>query len=253
MTSYLVTGASRGVGLELTKQLLQLPASQVGKVFALTRSEPSAPLRDLLNKFPDRAVHIIASVDDSDSVQRAARDVEAKLESHGLDVLVNNAATQSFSPGGIKTATSDQLVHAFDVNVVGPQRMISAFLPLLHAGRQKKVINISSTVGSIAWAEKFKAVPTPAYKISKAGLHMLTTQYAMEYTEAGFTFLCVSPGWLKTDLGGGGADFDVEVGVTELKRIILESKREQNGKFLNIHVPGYEKAHGQYDGGEVPW
>ncbi|KAI4209145.1 MAG: hypothetical protein LQ351_007897 [Letrouitia transgressa] len=253
MASYLVTGASRGIGLELTKQLLQLPASQANKVFALTRSEPSAPLRDLLNKTPDRAVHITASVDDSDSVQRAVKEVEAKLKPQGLDVLINNAGTTSFSPGGTKTATPEQLVHVFDVNVVGPQRVTAAFLPLLHAGRQKKVINISSSVGSIAWAEKFKAVPVPAYKISKAGLHMLNTQYAMEYAQAGFTFLCVSPGWLKTELGGGAADFDVEVGVTELKRIILESSKEQNGKFLNIHVPGYEKALGQYDGGEVPW
>ncbi|KAL9611165.1 MAG: hypothetical protein Q9167_004187 [Letrouitia subvulpina] len=253
MASYLVTGASRGIGLELTKQLLQLPASQVGKVFALTRSEPPAPLQDLLNELPDRLVHIVASVDDSDSVQRAARDVEANLKSRGLDVLINNAAIQSFSPGGTKTATPEQLAHAFDVNVIGPQRMISAFLPLLDAGRQKKVINVSSSVGSIAWAEKFKAVPAPDYKISKAGLHMLTMQYALEHAQAGFTFLCVSPGWLKTDLGGGGADFDVEVGVTELKRIILGSSKDKNGKFLNIHVPGYENAHGHYDGGEVPW
>lgn len=142
MASYLVTGASRGIGLELTKQLLQLPASQANKVFALTRSEPSAPLRDLLNKTPDRAVHITASVDDSDSVQRAVKEVEAKLKPQGLDVLINNAGTTSFSPGGTKTATPEQLVHVFDVNVVGPQRVTAAFLPLLHAGRQKKVINM---------------------------------------------------------------------------------------------------------------
>ena len=59
--------------------------------------------------------------------------------------------------------------------------------------------------------------------------------------------------WLKTDLGGQHADLDVEVGVTELKRIILESSKAQNGKCLNIRVPGQEKALGQYDGGEIPW
>ncbi|ERF73791.1 hypothetical protein EPUS_09285 [Endocarpon pusillum Z07020] len=253
MASYLITGASRGIGLELTKQLLELPVSQVGKVFAVTRSGPSAPLRGLIDRNPDRATHIIASVDDTESVQRAARDVKAKLGGQGLDVLVNNAGQQAISPGGTKTAPPEQLAHLFDVNVIGPQRVTAAFLPLLEAGNQKKVINVTSSMGSIAWVDRYKCAPSPAYKISKAALHMLNAQYALDHAEAGFTFLCVSPGWLKTDLGGEYADFDVGVGVTELKRIILESTKAQNGKFLNILVPGEEKSRGQYDGGEIPW
>ncbi|KAL8718595.1 MAG: hypothetical protein Q9225_004280 [Loekoesia sp. 1 TL-2023] len=253
MASYLITGASRGIGLELTKQLLELPISQVGKVFAVSRSDSSASLRDLINENPDRAIHVFASVDNTESVQKAARDVKAKLGTQGLDVLVNNAGIQAYCPGGTKTVPPEQLAQLFDVNVIGPQRMIAAFLPLLEAGKQKKVINVSSSMGSVSWAAKFKMAPTQAYKISKAALHMLNAQYAMDHAEAGFTFLCVSPGWLKTDLGGEHGDFDVEVGVNELKRIILESSKAQNGKFLNIHVPGHEKALGQYDGGEIPW
>ena len=142
MANYLVTGASRGIGLELTKQLLELPASQIGKVFAVTRGNAPAPLQDLINKSPDHAVHIIASVDDTESVQRAAKEVQAKLGAQGLDVLVNNAGTQEFSPGGTRAAPPEQLAHLFDVNVVGPHRMIAAFLPLLETGKQKKVINV---------------------------------------------------------------------------------------------------------------
>ncbi|KAL8899288.1 MAG: hypothetical protein Q9192_001649 [Flavoplaca navasiana] len=253
MASYLITGASRGIGLELTKQLLELPVSQVGKVFAISRSDSSARLRDLINKSPDRAVQIFASVDDTESVQKAAKDVESKLGAQGLDVLINNAGVQAFCPGGTKTVPPEQLAHIFNVNVVGPQRVTAAFLPLLEAGNQKKVINVSSSMGSISWAAKYKLAPCQSYKISKAALHMLNAQYALDHAAAGFTFLCVSPGWLKTDLGGEQADFDVEVGVTELKRIILESTKEQNGNFLNIHVSGHENAWGQYDGGEIPW
>lgn len=142
MASYLVTGASRGIGLELIKQLLELPASQVGRVFAVTRSDSSAPLRDLVKRIPDRAFHVIASVDDTESVQRAAREVKAKLGAQGLDILVNNAGIQEVSPGGTKNAPPEQLAHSFDVNVIGPQRMIAAFLPLLEMGNQKKVVNV---------------------------------------------------------------------------------------------------------------
>lgn len=142
MATYLITGTSRGIGLELTKQLLELPVSQVSKVFAVTRSDSSGPLRDLINKNSDRVIHIIAAVDDTESVQRAARDVEANLGAQGLDVLVNNAGTSSISPGGTKSVPPEQLAHIFDVNVIGPQRMIAAFLPLLEMGKQKKVINV---------------------------------------------------------------------------------------------------------------
>ncbi|KAL8727918.1 MAG: hypothetical protein Q9181_005531 [Wetmoreana brouardii] len=253
MANYLVTGASRGIGLELTKQLLELPVSEVAKVFAISRSDSSAPLRDLIDNSADRAIPIFASVDDTDSVQKAATDVKARLGAHGLDVLVNNAGVQAFCPGGTKTVPPEQLAQIFDINVIGPQRMISAFLPLLEAGKQKKIINVSTSMGSIAWAAKYKLAPAQSYKISKAALHMLNAQYALDHAEAGFVFLCVSPGWLKTDLGGEHAELNVEAGVNELRRIILESGKAQNGKFLNIHIPGQEKAWNQYDGGEIPW
>ena len=142
MASYAITGASRGIGFELTKQLLNLPSSQVSKVFAITRSDPPASMRDLISKNPDRAIPIIASMDDTESVQKAAKEVGSKLGGQGLDVLVNNAGMIAFAPGGTKTVTPEQMAHVFDVNVVGPQRMIAAFLPLLEAGQQKKVINV---------------------------------------------------------------------------------------------------------------
>tara|TARA_R110002003_G_scaffold234_5_gene16923 strand:- start:10207 stop:10407 length:201 start_codon:yes stop_codon:yes gene_type:complete len=59
--------------------------------------------------------------------------------------------------------------------------------------------------------------------------------------------------WLKTDLGGENAELRVDVGVAELKRIILEANPAQNGKFVNIHIPGQEESWGRYDGGEIPW
>ena len=104
---------------------------------------------------------------------------------------------------------------------------------------------------------------------------MLSVQYALEYGPQGFTVLAVSPGvkaletkksrysnlltvhsqWLKTDLGSQNADLEVGTGVRAMIDLVLKSGRDQNGKFLNIHVPGWEGAPGpnQYDGKELPW
>jgi hypothetical protein len=83
----------------------------------------------------------------------------------------------------------------------------------------------------VAWGES---------ETSKTGFrHKLLTAYLTK--------------WLKTDLGTDYGDFTVDVGAAEIKRIVLESAPAQNGKFLNIHVPGHEKSPGRYDGKEIEW
>lgn len=142
MTTYLITGASRGIGLELVKQLVELPGSQIGRIFALTRSSSSTALQTLMDKNPDRVIPIIASVDDTDSVRRAAEEVKTKLGAQGLDVLINNAATNGSYSNSMRMVPPEQMANVLDVNVIGPHRMISNFLPLLKLGSQKKVINV---------------------------------------------------------------------------------------------------------------
>lgn len=142
MATYFITGASRGIGLELTRQLLQLPLSEVSKVFAATRSELSGELQTIISNNSERATHIVAAVDDTASVQRAAEEVNEKLGGRGLDVLVNNAGAISSHPGGPQTVPPEDLAEVFNVNVLGVQRVTAAFLPLLEKGTQKKVINM---------------------------------------------------------------------------------------------------------------
>lgn len=139
MATYLVTGAARGIGLELTKQLAELQGAQV---FALTRSEPTAALRTLIDGSGGRVVSVLAAVDDTESVREAACKVEAHLGAEGgLDVLVNNAGIAgSMSP--MEDCPPEELAQVLDTNLVGPQRVITAFLPLLRAGKEKKVINM---------------------------------------------------------------------------------------------------------------
>ena len=143
MASYAITGASRGIGLELTRQLLALPSSQVGPVFALCRGASTPALRQLLDEHPDRAVHVVASVTDAASVQQAAQEVEAQLGGAGLDVLVNNAAVGGgIKPDGMRSVPPEDIAAMLDTNLLGVHRVTTAFLPLLERGAQKKIINV---------------------------------------------------------------------------------------------------------------
>lgn len=213
MATYLITGASRGIGLELTKQLLDLPASQVSKVFAVARNAETDAIKQLEQKYSDRLYPVSASVDSTASVQQAVEAVKAKLNGQSLDVLVNNAGISGLTNGSIKDMELDQLTKILDVNVIGVQRVTAAFLPLLEQGSQKKVINMyvndhcqsdsiqrltrtvrSSGLGSFAYAPHVGSMPTDAYIISKTALNMLTVRWAHQYADAGFTIVAISPG-----------------------------------------------------------
>ncbi|TVY14406.1 C-factor [Lachnellula arida] len=251
MASYLVTGASRGLGFEMTRQLISLPVSQVNKVFATTRADAPG-LTELAQKSSGRLVVIKLDVSKEATIKEAAKEVEANLAGKGLDVLINNAGKMQWTPNGV--ATMDDLEDTFITNVLGVHRVTQAFFPLLQKGNLKKVANISTTLGSIALAPQYAAGSAPAYKITKTALNSLTVQYALGYEKEGFTFFAISPGWLKTDLGSQDADLDVEVGAKATLDKILGAGKEQNGQFLNIHVKGFEKAGpNQYDGANPPW
>lgn len=100
MSSYLITGASRGLGLGLVTQLSELPASQVPTIFAVAR-QASPELQDLVKSSPGRIHYIQAEVTREDSIKKAVVAVEDRLAGKGLDVLVNNVGIMTWTPGGI--------------------------------------------------------------------------------------------------------------------------------------------------------
>lgn len=143
MATYLITGTGKGLGLELTKQLSELPESHVSKIFAITRSPPTPALKDLITSSNGRVVNVLASVDDTKSVEKAAEEIKGQLGTRGLDVLINNAAIQQHSPNNkMEDFSAADFSRILETNLVGPHRVITAFLPLLRAGTQKKIINM---------------------------------------------------------------------------------------------------------------
>ncbi|KAI4868886.1 short chain dehydrogenase reductase [Hypoxylon rubiginosum] len=253
MASYLITGASRGFGLALVRELISHPTSKVGTVFAATRSDSSV-LNELAQKSSGRVIVVKLDVTDRGSIKKAAAEVESKLEGKGLDVLINNAGICQYAFEGIKTM--ETLEESFAINVMGVHWVIQAFLPLVQKGAQKKVVNVSTTLGSTTMAPGNSYFPAPAYKISKAAANALTAQYAVEYEKEGFSFTALCPGWMKTEMGGGDvAELAPEESAKASLEIIFAEGQKYNGQLRKIFVKGWENFKGRnvYDGAIAPW
>ncbi|RAH77757.1 short chain oxidoreductase [Aspergillus japonicus CBS 114.51] len=246
MASYLITGSSRGIGLALVRLLASKPSTEVAVVFAAARTQTDA-LTQLVAQTFGRVYQVEMNVTDDRSIASAAATVEKVLAGRGLDVLVNNAGVMPFTPDGIETMSD--LNSTFRTNVTSAHMVTSAFLPLLKQGTLKKVVNVSSTFGSIARASRSARAAAPAYKITKAALSMLTVQYAQSFAREGFIFMIISSGWVKTDLGGDNADLTPEQSATAVFDLISSATSAHNGKFYDIFVDGWDF----YDGAEVPW
>ncbi|KAL4765276.1 SDR family oxidoreductase [Aspergillus foveolatus] len=253
MATYLITGASRGLGLELAAQLAASPSSEVSLVFTTSRDISARSLIGLIKKFSGRVVPVQLDPSDPESLRAAVALVDDHLQGRGLDVLINNSGVQPITPGKIEMA--DDLTEVLHTNVTLTHLVTRAFLPLLRQGSRKVITNISSTLGSISLSPQFSRSPAHAYKISKAAMNMMTVQYALQYADEEFTVFAVSPGWLRTDMGGQYADLPVETGAEQVLKYVKNGGKELNGRFLNIHVPGWENAPGpnQYPGGDAPW
>lgn len=252
MASVLITGSSRGLGLEIVKQMLTLPSTTIGTIYATSRtSSPPETLSQLITTSNNRVKHVQLDVTDPISITAAAAKVSQLTGGHGLDILINNAGTQSEQVGKTSAMSLSDFDFTMRTNVTGAHLVTTSFLPLLKAAKSKKIVNITSTLGSITWSDKFALASVPAYKISKAALNMLTVQYAAELAAEKFVVFAISPGWLQTDLGGGYAHLRPEVGAREVVRIVLEATPEKdNGVFRDVMVEGFE---GLYSGENPPW
>ncbi len=192
----LVTGGSRGIGLEVCRQL----ASQ-GVVVLLTAREAAkarTEAKKLANTGTVEPLHL--DVADPESIQQAAAEVAAR---HGrLDVLINNAGINYDTWETAENADIDRTVmETINTNLLGPWRVCQAFLPLVRKSPAGRIVNVSSESGSLA---QMSAGP-PAYQVTKAALNALTRTLAGELRGTRILVNSVCPGWVATDMGGAGA------------------------------------------------
>ncbi len=230
MTTIVVTGANRGLGLEFTLQY----AVEGARVFAGTRAPDQAKeLRALAGHYPDRiSIHAL-DVTDSGSIRSLKNDIGATP----IDILINNAGIF----GGSHQSVADMDYAAWDscleTNLIGPYEMVQTFLDNLRAAPGARVVTISSGLASIGGAGGGLHI----YRSSKAAMNMAMRALANDLAGEGISVVIMDPGWVQTDMGGANAALTPEQSVSGMRAVIARADAAMSGKFM------------RWDGGETPW
>ena len=227
MPSVLITGANRGLGLEFTRQY----AADGWRVFAACRDPAGA--KDLAAVEGDVSAETL-DVDDGPQVAALAK----KLSGQPIDVLINNAGIYGPKDLTRDTIDYDAWGQVFRTNAMSPLAVSAAFAANVAQGGQKKIITLSSIMGSIAENDSSGDF---IYRSSKAAVNAVMKSLAGDLKSEGITVTVVHPGWVLTDMGGPEAAIDATESVTGMRAVIAGLKESDSGRFLN------------YDGTEIPW
>ncbi|MCC7199081.1 MAG: SDR family oxidoreductase [Gammaproteobacteria bacterium] len=239
MPTVLVTGASRGLGLLFVRQYL----ADGWRVLAVARD----PARATELAAIAAASAGLVTVHRADMSDLASIDALAKsLEGTAIDVLLNNAGTMGAGDFANKGMQDDcfgaidyaDWIETLRINLLAPMRMAEVFLPHVLAGTQRKIVTLSSIVGSVALNTRGGLY---SYRSSKAALNMVMKGLAVDLAPQGVICVPVHPGWARTSMGGPNAPVDPVDSVTGVRKVIAGLDASQAGKFLT------------YDGGELPW
>ena len=240
MRRVVVTGANRGLGLELTRQLL----AAGDEVVATAREPKSADeLQKVAAASDGRGTVVRLDVADPAGVEAASLQIGERFEA--VDLLVNNAGIWSApgrpergSAGPLADLRAEPVLEVLRVNAVGPILVTQALASHLAAARPGVVVNLSSGLGSIAGVGSRGNV---AYGMSKAALNMLTRHLAAELAASGTIVVAMSPGWVATDMGGASAPLTPAESVRGILNVVGALTPARSGMFLD------------HTGATLPW
>ncbi|CAI7588123.1 unnamed protein product [Penicillium glandicola] len=201
MSSYAITGASKGIGREFVRQLA---ADTTNTILAIVRDPESTDISELASKHPN--LHVIkGDITDPKSILEAAS-AAAAITGGKLDVLIHNSnavdmASMSASPTQIPF-DAEAVRGIFDPSlstaIYGGLWATNAFLPLIEKGIQKKIVHISSAMADLDFINKTGVSYGVAYAVAKAGMNVQVAKYAAELAPRGIKVLALSPGWVDT-------------------------------------------------------
>jgi NAD(P)-dependent dehydrogenase (short-subunit alcohol dehydrogenase family) len=230
MKTTLITGANKGIGHEVARQLA---VKGFHVLVGARNAKAGRRAAEEIAKKCGKATFLEIDVADNDSVTNAAHEF-SKIEDC-LDVLVNNAGIIVDGDNAILEISDDLFRKTLETNTLGALRVARVFAPLLRKSKTPRVINVSSgggqlTGGADGWA--------PAYCISKTALNGVTVQLTAALPKFAVNSVC--PGWVRTEMGGKNASRSVEEGADTIVWLASEAPQELTGKFLR-------------DRKEIPW
>lgn len=199
----LITGANRGLGLELTIEAV----ARGHRVLAGIRSLESSreKIIELQQRYPNQIIIVPLDTSEEHSVMYAASEV-AQRETH-IDGIINSAAILLGREQKLEDLSFEDMDSSFRTNLYGPMMVIKHFLPLLKKGARQSIINISSEAGSFSNAYGGDY----AYALTKSALNMFSVQLHKQLTPQGYQVFAVHPGWIRTDMGGDKAPGDASI------------------------------------------
>ncbi|KAI8137112.1 4-dihydrotrisporin dehydrogenase [Fennellomyces sp. T-0311] len=223
---FVVTGANGGLGLEFVKEI-----SAKGHIVIACARNPDGS--DKLNAMVNgENVHAVAMDNiNEDSIKTATEKIE-ELAPNGIDVLINNAGITGGGASSDATSTKgDEYIKIFETNVVGTSNVTQALLPLLRKRETRRIVNISSIMGSI---KNTNSSIGASYRVSKAAENMLTRMFAGQLGREGFVVLAMHPGWVRAGSGSDDAPYSAEESISGILAIIDKMSPEMNGKFMSF-------------------
>lgn len=231
MSRILITGASRGLGLEFTAQYL----ADGWEVIAACRNPGAAEgLRRLADTAKGSLTVVAMDVTDSASVQRAA----ARLQVPAIDILINSAGVFGGEAQRLGSLDYSEWIQVLEVNLLGAARVCEAFLDRIGRSEQRLIVTITSGMGSLSDNTSGGSV---LYRTSKAAVNMLMRSAAIDLKPQGITCVLLNPGWVKTDMGGPNAKISAAESIGAMRRVIAGLGPKDSGRFYNR------------DGREYPW
>ncbi len=233
MKTIFITGASRGIGLELTKQLL----TEGHKVIASCRNPEDADALLACTENSDHLEIMGLQVDEENSVRSCFATLEQA--GRGIDLLFNNAGIIDWDD--LHAVSTESLEKVYRTNLVGALLVLRGAISCLRKSSDPLVVNLSSRLGSIALRGNTQLGGAIAYQCSKAALNMLTRQSAIDLSALGIRVVSVSPGWVRTDMGGETAKYEVDKSVRLIRSALGNLQPTATGVFIGE------------DGETIPW
>ena len=232
MATVLVTGANRGLGLEFVEQLL----AREDAVIATTRhsGRNTAGAIEALHDASDKLDVLNLDIQDDASIAAFLQEVDGRA----IDILINNAGVYGPRGAAFGELGGEPWAEVMRVNCIAPMLLTQALLPNLRLGSQRKLVFITSKMGSVA---DNRGGGSYIYRSSKSALNAAVKSLSVDLADEGFVSVLLHPGWVQTDMGGPNALIDANTSVSGMLRVIDGAGQAESGKFI------------AYDGADIPW